>query len=58
MFSIYCSHTGKLACLLKHSAIDLHFSSLGVGMYLLLVASQIAMQVVRTILLAVALPIL
>jgi hypothetical protein len=39
----------KLACLLKHSAIDLHFSSFGAGMHLLLIASQIVIQTVRTI---------
>jgi hypothetical protein len=44
---------GKLACLLKHCAINLHFLSLGVGMNLLLIASQTAIQTVRTILLAV-----
>jgi hypothetical protein len=44
---------GKLACLLKPCAIDLHFPSLGVGMNLLLTASQTAKQTVRTILLAV-----
>jgi hypothetical protein len=44
---------GKLACLLKPCAIDLHFPSLGVGMNLLLIASQTAIQAVRTVLLAV-----
>jgi hypothetical protein len=44
---------GKLACLLKPSAIDLHFPSLGVGMNLLLSASQTAIQTVRTVSFAV-----
>jgi hypothetical protein len=44
---------GKLACLLKPCATDLHFPSLGVGMHLLLTASQTAIQTVRTVLLAV-----
>jgi hypothetical protein len=49
---------GKLAWLLKPSAVDVHFSSLGVGMHLLLIASQTAIQIVHTVLLAVDLPIL
>jgi hypothetical protein len=43
----------KLACSLKPCAIDLHFPSFGVGMNLSPIASQTAMQTVRTHLLAV-----
>jgi hypothetical protein len=44
---------GKLACLLKPPVIDIHFPSLHVGMTLLLIASQTAIQAVHTVLLAV-----
>jgi hypothetical protein len=37
---------GKLACLLKPCVIDLYFPSLGVGMNLLPIASQTAIQTV------------
>jgi hypothetical protein len=49
--SIAPTQLGKLACLLKPSAIDHHFLSFGVSMNLLLTASQTAIQTIHTVLL-------